>query len=189
MLRPRPLTFLLALAVSVLGGFAGAALYASVFAGDDDLPGTIVRLRELTDSGIDQSPFCVPAQKFCLVQLSGEVRALYTYDTHAYSRARNCEVRWLPEFSFRDPDTDEDRTGWFRGDCSGTTYRLNGERVFGPGPRDMDRHPARVVTERVPGPDGETITVRYVEVDTGRLICGDAIAGAPGGCEPAPRPR
>jgi hypothetical protein len=45
-----------------------------------------------------------------------------------------------------------------------------------------------VLTEEFESPNGETIEVEFLEVDTRRLICGEALAGAPEECKRAPRP-
>jgi hypothetical protein len=91
--------------------------------------------------------------------------------------------------SFRDPQTDQESMGWFRSGCSGTTYRYTGERVSGPGPRNMDEFSVEYKTERVTNTDGEPFDIEYIEVDTRRLICGEAAPGAPEGCELAPVPQ
>jgi cytochrome b6-f complex iron-sulfur subunit len=44
-----------------------------------------------------------------------------------------CTVPWRPTFTFND------RQGWFRCPCHGSTYDDGGARVFGPAPRSMDR--------------------------------------------------
>ena len=170
--------------LALLGGLVGSAAYEQFIRGDREPErGTVLRLLGDIDSyyEIDTTPFCVALQHFCLIRVeSGEVQALYTYDTLDLMRAQSCEVPWRPEFSFTDPATGEAALGWFRANCSGTTYRYNGERVFGPGPRDMDRFPVTFETE-----DG----VEYLEVDTRRLICGKPAEGAPDGCELAPVPQ
>ena len=179
-----------ALVAAIVGGVVGAAVYALVLDDNENVRGNVILLRDLASNpDIDESPFCVSAQKFCVVRLvSGELRALYMYETHFYSRGRNCEIRWLPDFRFPDPETGNDATGWFRGDCSGTTYRITGEYVYGPGARDMDRFAieSKSSTENL---DGQAFEVRYLEVNTTRLICGEALLGAPAECEWAPLPQ
>jgi cytochrome b6-f complex iron-sulfur subunit len=48
-------------------------------------------------------------------------------------------VPWRETFSFVDPATGQDKRGWFRCPCHGSTYNDAGVRVFGPAPRSMDR--------------------------------------------------
>lgn len=91
---------------------------------------------------------------------------------------------WLPEFSFVDPVTGEDKQGWFRSGCSGTTYRMSGERVFGPGQRDMDRFPLEIRQLE----DGDAGRVEVIQVDTRQLICARS-ASASSSCERAPLPQ
>lgn len=49
-----------------------------------------------------------------------------------------CTVPWKSNFTFKDPRTGQDKTGWFRCPCHGSTYDDAGIRVFGPAPRSMD---------------------------------------------------
>jgi cytochrome b6-f complex iron-sulfur subunit len=49
-----------------------------------------------------------------------------------------CTVPWRENFSFTDPATGQDKRGWFRCPCHGSTYNDAGVRVFGPAPRSMD---------------------------------------------------
>jgi hypothetical protein len=64
---------------------------------------------------------------------TGEVLALSSHDP-----GRGCEIQWRPDFNF------DGHKGWFRESCLGTTYALNGVKIFGPSPRGMDRYEARV---------------------------------------------
>ena len=50
-----------------------------------------------------------------------------------------CTVPWRQTFVFTDPNTGENRRGWFRCPCHGSTYTDAGVRVFGPAPRSLDR--------------------------------------------------
>jgi hypothetical protein len=181
-----------ALVAALLGGVIGAAVYAAAF-DHDGAPerGAVVQLGPIDRYGdIDTTPYCVQAQHFCLVHLDdGEIRALYTYDTHNWFRNQSCDLQWLSDFRFTDPATGESSLGWFRGGCSGSTFRYDGTRVFGPSPRDMDRFEVQQKSEVVDGPDGNPFTVDYLEVDTRHLICGAALAGAPTDCEKAPEPQ
>jgi hypothetical protein len=129
------------------------------------------------------NPFCIEAQHFCIVQLSdGQILALYTYDTHPLFRSQDCAVHWLPDLSFEDPDTGQETQGWFRADCSGSTFRLDGERVFGPSSRDLDQFKATVL-----GLDGPLSG--YIEVDTTHLLCGEDHGGGNAACDFAPLPQ
>jgi cytochrome b6-f complex iron-sulfur subunit len=49
-----------------------------------------------------------------------------------------CTVPWRDNFAFVDPRTGENKVGWFRCPCHGSTYTDAGVRVFGPAPRSMD---------------------------------------------------
>jgi cytochrome b6-f complex iron-sulfur subunit len=49
-----------------------------------------------------------------------------------------CTVPWRDDFSFIDPNTGQNRAGWFRCPCHGSTYTDAGVRVYGPAPRSMD---------------------------------------------------
>jgi cytochrome b6-f complex iron-sulfur subunit len=50
-----------------------------------------------------------------------------------------CTVPWRENFNFVDPTTGQEKRGWFRCPCHGSTYNDAGVRVFGPAPRSMDR--------------------------------------------------
>jgi cytochrome b6-f complex iron-sulfur subunit len=49
-----------------------------------------------------------------------------------------CTVPWRPDFTFPDPATGQNKLGWFRCPCHGSTYNDAGVRVYGPAPRSMD---------------------------------------------------
>ncbi len=49
-----------------------------------------------------------------------------------------CTVPWRETFSWPDPETGQNKRGWFRCPCHGSTYNDAGVRVFGPAPRSMD---------------------------------------------------
>jgi cytochrome b6-f complex iron-sulfur subunit len=50
-----------------------------------------------------------------------------------------CTVPWRDNFAFTDPNTGQNKLGWFRCPCHGSTYTDAGVRVYGPAPRSMDR--------------------------------------------------
>lgn len=183
MTRQLARTVMISLVAAMIGGVVGAAAYAVLF--EQRIERGIVVEFGGNFPNIEDDPFCVEAQHFCIVQGdAGELGALYAYDTHAPSRSQNCEITWRPDMRFRHPSTGEESIGWFRSGCSGTTYRMNGERVFGPGARDMDRFDLDLVTFEANGEEFERI-----EVDTRELICGEATQGAPEDCELAPLPQ
>ena len=49
-----------------------------------------------------------------------------------------CAVPWREDFVFKDPATGQDKKGWFRCPCHGSTYTDAGVRGYGPAPRSMD---------------------------------------------------
>ena len=53
-----------------------------------------------------------------------------------------------------DPATGQDKRGWFRCPCHGSTYNDAGVRVFGPAPRSMDR--MDVTSTRAPSGSAST---------------------------------
>ena len=167
--------------VGLVGGASGAAIVHFAFDHEAGLTrGSIVRLGP--PERLSTNPFCIEAQHVCVVQLDDEeVIALYTYDPHPFFRSRNCSVRWLPDFSYEDPETGQESKGWFRGDCSGSTFRLNGERIFGPSPRDLDRFDIKVLQQEP--------LAGYLEVDTTHLICGRDRSDVNLVCDFAPLPQ
>ncbi len=174
-------SFFVLLTAALLGGIAGAFIYSALENNDGPRRGTIVRLGT-NFSQIDTTPFCVQSQHFCIVKLeSGDLIALYTYDTHPEMRTRGCDVAWKPDFSFNDPGTGENAQGWFLGRCSGSIYRMNGELVFGPRPRNLDRFELTLK-------QGEQ-DYTFIEVDTRKLICGENQYYEDATCELAPPPQ
>ena len=169
------------LVAALLGGFVGAVIYSELEESAGRRRGTLVRLGT-NFSQIDTRPFCVQSQHFCVVQLdTGDLIALYTYDPHSEMRTRGCDVAWDPDFSFGDPATGESALGWFRGRCSGSIFRMNGELVFGPGPRNLDRFKLTLKQDERDTP--------FIEVDTRELICGDNQYDVDTTCEFAPLPQ
>jgi cytochrome b6-f complex iron-sulfur subunit len=80
----------------------------------------------------------VPEGKFWLVNLTEEqggpgFLALWWKCPHL-----GCTVPWRDNFVFPDPATGQEKRGWFRCPCHGSTYTDAGVRVFGPAPRSMD---------------------------------------------------
>lgn len=76
-----------------------------------------------------------------------------------------CTLPWRPTFRF------EQREGWFRDPCHGSTYDVEGRRVFGPSSRDLDRFPVRV--------DGGRVLVNIDEATKGRNHTGPSRLGTP----------
>jgi cytochrome b6-f complex iron-sulfur subunit len=81
----------------------------------------------------------IPEGKFWLVNLSEAqggpgFLALWQKCPHL-----GCTVPWRESFAFVDPGTGQNKLGWFRCPCHGSTYNDAGVRVFGPAPRSMDR--------------------------------------------------
>jgi cytochrome b6-f complex iron-sulfur subunit len=80
----------------------------------------------------------VPAGHFWVVNLTAEqggpgYLALWWKCPHL-----GCTVPWRDDFSWPDPETGQNKLGWFRCPCHGSTYNDAGVRVFGPAPRSMD---------------------------------------------------
>ena len=103
----------------------------------------------------------VPEGKFWLVNLTAEqggpgLLALWWKCPHL-----GCTVPWRPEFSFTDPTTGQDKRGWYRCPCHGSTYTDAGVRVYGPAPRSLDR------MELTIDPD-----TKQISVNTGKITKG-----------------
>jgi hypothetical protein len=90
---------------------------------------------------------------FIVLLSSGDVVALLDQDPRGYfgPNSQDCQIEWRPDFRF------DGKTGWFRDNCTGSTFAVNGFRVFGPSPRSMDRYSVAIR-------DGE------IRVDTGRIL-------------------
>jgi hypothetical protein len=112
--------------------------------------------------------------RFWLVYIPGEDRFLALN----YKDPRGCTIPWRPDFSFTDPRTDVASKGWFRDPCGGSTYDIEGHRVFGPSPRDLDQYPVVIAGNNV-----------IVKVGNGVLIKGrryDGTFSYPPYAPPAP---
>ncbi|MGE3961358.1 MAG: hypothetical protein AB7F65_06705 [Dehalococcoidia bacterium] len=186
------------LAIAFLGGIVGAILTFVMLdpdgeggAGDR---GTILRISAEPESlfwAPDVNMWCSNHHRFCIPRFEdpAEARALYLGDPHEHFRRIGCFVDWRPDFDLSQYQelTDAERAGGaFRGGCSGSTFLPDGTRVFGPSPRNLDEFPVRVRTETVELSDGPQ-EVRYLEVDTTRLICGDWTATRASGETPEDR--
>jgi len=74
-----------------------------------------------------------------LVRLEdGSLLALWGRSTHLGQM-----LPWRPDFSF------DGSLGWFRDPCQASTFAMDGTRVFGPAPRDLDRFALRIEEGRV----------------------------------------
>jgi cytochrome b6-f complex iron-sulfur subunit len=58
-------------------------------------------------------------------------------------------VPWRPDFNFVDPATSQEKKGWFRCPCHGSTYNDSGARVYGPAPRSMDHFDLTIANGRI----------------------------------------
>lgn len=149
--RARPLFW----GAVLLGGAAITAM-ALVFAWPgSDSGGGRFDLGHVDDYAIG-SVSTIGEGEFHLVRLGNDTFIAMSWrDPHSecavFSRA---DDRWRPEIrgSFRDP-------------CHGSSYRMDGTRVFGPSPRDLDRFVVSIVNEDV-------------IVDTARYVCGWSPPGA-----------
>ena len=170
------LCFWLPLLAASVGGVAGALVVTLWPDGEaeQNTRGQIVRLGTRL-SNIDREPWCSELHHFCIAQIEpGQLVALYTYDTHQIFREQGCTVRWKPEIPVATYKTGEEGFGVFRVGCSGSTFDISGDRLFGPAPRDLDRFPLEV---------GDQLIL----VDTRTLLCGEAATrDAEEGCERAP---
>lgn len=72
-----------------------------------------------------------------------------------------CTVPWRDNFSFTDPNSGQEKRGWFRCPCHGSTYTDAGVRVYGPAPRSMDHFELTI------DPSSKRISV-----NTGKVIKG-----------------
>lgn len=57
---------------------------------------------------------------------------------------RGCRLPWREDFEFPDTRDGITKAGWFRDPCRGSTYDVNGIRVFGPACRNMDEFPVKL---------------------------------------------
>jgi hypothetical protein len=97
------------------------------------------RASHVIDAGLladvpSRTPVYFGDGNFWLVKLDEKnVLALSATDSHV----GHCQVFWRPDFIF------DGETGWFRAYCSGSTFDLAGNRIYGPSPRGLDRYDVR----------------------------------------------
>ena len=137
-----------ALVVVVIGAFAWPN------ASDVDAPSRFIDAGDVDDFVVGEPVRNVDEKFYVLKVESGEFLALYQRDPHS-----GCTVPWSADFLF------QARKGWFWDPCHGATYDVEGNLIFGPSPRGLDRFPVEVRDDRL-------------VVDTSRVICGP---GAPEG--------
>jgi len=91
----------------------------------------------------------VPEGRFWIVNLTAEqggpgFLALWWKCPHL-----GCTVPWRSDFNFVDPATSQEKKGWFRCPCHGSTYNDSGARVYGPAPRSMDHFDLTIANGRI----------------------------------------
>ena len=146
---PRPRNPWRAIALLVLAIFAGlvlvAACMAAIVGGTPkrtlkvpraDLQTGVPAFYPLPSLGADRAGRTHGV--WVVLRADGQAQAFFSRDSHS-----GCTVPWRADFVF------EGRAGWFRDPCTGSTYTLEGEKVFGPAPRGLDRHPASVEEAQV----------------------------------------
>jgi cytochrome b6-f complex iron-sulfur subunit len=69
---------------------------------------------------------------------TGEIIALSQKSTHL-----GCTVPYRPDFVWSGIKS------WFRDPCSGSTWDLNGHKVYGPAPRGLDQYAVQIVGAQV----------------------------------------
>jgi Rieske Fe-S protein len=129
-----------ALAAALVSGAAFLAVLISFSWTEADLSSPSARIYAGT---VDQfevgQPVTFVEGMFHLVKREdGSFAALYWKSPH-----RGCTVPWREAFDFMG------QRGWFRDPCYGSTWSVNGERVFGPSARDMDQFPVEIVGDKV----------------------------------------
>lgn len=88
--------------------------------------GSVVSAGKVADYKVGDIKYFVEG-KFYLVRLEEGFIALYQKCPHL-----GCVVPWQKDYVY------QDKTGWFRCPCHGSTYSMQGQIVFGPAPRPLD---------------------------------------------------
>lgn len=152
----------LAIALLLVGMFAvGGVILATLWSTTD---GAVWAAR------VDQLQPSTPmynSHGFYVVLLpSGEIIALLERDPRQVPGATTeCTIDWRPDFVF------DNKKGWFRGGCSGSTFMVNGAKVFGPSPRSMDRYAVDVTNGDVLVNTRRVLQCAPVGADFSQLEC------------------
>ncbi len=88
--------------------------------------GSVVSAGKVADYKVGDIKYFVEG-KFYLARLEEGFIALYQKCPHL-----GCVVPWQKDYVY------QDKTGWFRCPCHGSTYSMQGQIVFGPAPRPLD---------------------------------------------------
>ena len=130
-----------ALIAALLAATAMAAFVSSFAWPRSDLgdPNAMLSVGRVTDFKVGE-PVYFSQARFWLVRQAD--------DSFVAFSARNpylgCTVPWRSDFHIQDPRDGVARAGWFRDPCHGSTYYLDGVKIFGPSPRDLGRYPVEV---------------------------------------------
>ncbi len=142
--------------VIVTAAFVSSFAWPQTGLGD---PNATINLGRVTDFKVDEPVFFSDGRFWLVRQPDDSFVAFSARDPHS-----TCTVPWRPDFVFEDTRDGVKKAGWFRDPCHGSTYDLNGAKVFGPSPRNLDTYPVEVLGQQV-----------IVHAGDRHLIHGDAI--------------
>jgi len=132
---------------SIVAGVVGVIVFLASFAwpeiGVGD-PHATIQAGKVTDYAINEPAFFQDG-RFWLVRQMDDSFVVYS----AADSFRGCTVLWRADFPFVDPRDGVRKEGWFRDPCHGSVYDLQGIKVFGPSPRDLDRFQVEVVGSQI----------------------------------------
>jgi hypothetical protein len=103
---------------------------------------------KVTDFAVDEPVYFKQGDFWLVKRPDGTFLALFARETRWWlldaSRVVRCPIRWRPEYIHNDWAAYSNRSGAFVGECSSSAFAIDGTRVFGPTPRDLDRRPVTV---------------------------------------------
>jgi cytochrome b6-f complex iron-sulfur subunit len=133
--RIRVYVSIAALAGVLVAVMTSVAVFLSFISPTDEAAGPTSRMLvgRAEDFEVGQPVTFEEGQFHLVKQADGSFIALYWKSTH-----KGCTVPWRENSEFNG------KPGWFRDPCSGSVWDVNGVRVFGPAPRDLDRFPVEI---------------------------------------------
>ena len=144
---------------ALLGALAGLAIATALFVSfiwpSGVAPDARFYAGRIEDFKVDQPVYFAQHKLFVVRRPDDTFVAFYAINSH--NLPNECPVQWDTSRAWFDPQTGERLAGVFYAPCHGETFNIDGKRLFGPSPRDLDRYPVVI--------DGGYIAIRAGQND------------------------